>query len=259
APGLDHGGQRHAMTGLLPVLSRLENVFVAIEHGVLFQAATGRIRLRCCTGGAEDSADISPSMELKLCTGRNSSTCGSIILMPCALASKPPKRNSGLSQIRRRQDRCSRSISNASLASASRSSPSEIKSTIAPCPSTRLPHNLLKVCSELAMRVPPAQSSTVEEQLASAWSGSRARSARVTLVSLVPNRNTDTRLRASVMACRKCRNNRVYSLIEPEISSSATIGAGLSIRPSRWISLISPPVRRLARRVRRMSRRRTRG
>ena len=46
------------------------------------------------------------------------------------------------------------------------------------------------------------------------------------------------------MACRKCRNSRVYSLIEPEISSSATIGAGLSIRPSRWISMMSPPVRK---------------
>src|SRR3954447_26539418 len=34
-------------------------------------------------------------------------------------------------------------------------------------PSTRLPHSLLKVCSEVAMRVPPAQSSTVAEQLAS--------------------------------------------------------------------------------------------
>src|SRR6266853_875716 len=51
-----------------------------------------------------------------------------------------------------------------------------------------------------ARRVPPAQSSTVDEQLASASSGSRARKLRVTLVSLVPNRNTETRLRASVMA-----------------------------------------------------------
>src|ERR1700716_137817 len=76
---------------------------------------------------------------------------------------------------------------------------------------------------------------------------------RLTLVSLVPNRNTDTRLRASVMAWRKCRNSRVYSLIEPDISSSATIGAGLSMRPSFWISMISPPVRRLPRSVRRMS------
>src|SRR5947208_12660411 len=187
------------MAGLLPVLSRLENIFVAIEHGSLFQAAE-RIWLIWCGGGADESAAISPSIELKLCTGRNSSTCGSIILMPWALASKPPKRSSGLSQIRRRQERCSRSISNASLASASRSSPSEIRSTIAPWPSTRRPHNLLNECSEVAMRVPPAQSSTDEEHLASASSGSRARKDRVTLVSRVPNKNTDTRLRASVMA-----------------------------------------------------------
>src|SRR6266446_3376995 len=33
APGLDHGRQRHAMTGLLPVLGRFQNVLVAIEHG----------------------------------------------------------------------------------------------------------------------------------------------------------------------------------------------------------------------------------
>src|SRR5712671_6539878 len=121
-----------------------------------------------------------------------------------------------------------------------------------------LPHNLLKVCSEVPMRVPPAQSSTVDEQLARASSGSRARSARVTLLSLVPNRNTETRLRASVMACRKCRNSRVYSLIEPDISSSATIGAGLSIRPNLWISMMSPPVRKDPRRVRRMSSRKPR-
>src|SRR6202021_1388948 len=183
----------------------------------LLQAA-GRIALRWCGGAAADNAAISPSIELKLCTGRNSSTCGSIILIPCALASKPPKRSSGLSQIRRRHDLCSRSISNASLASASRSSPSEINSTMAPCPSTRRPQSLLNVCSEVAIRAPPPQSSTLSEQLARASSGSRARSARVTLVSLVPNRTTETRLRASVMACRKCRNSLVYSLIEPDIS-----------------------------------------
>jgi len=66
---------------------------------------------------------------------------------------------------------------------------------MAPCPSTRRAHNLLNVCNEVAIRVPPAQSSTDEEQLASASSGSRALSARVTLVSRVPNRNTETRLR----------------------------------------------------------------
>ena len=44
---------------------------------------------------------------------------------------------------------------------------------MAPCPSTRRAHNLLKLCSEVAIRVPPAQSSTAGEQLASASSGSR--------------------------------------------------------------------------------------
>ena len=98
------------------------------------------------------------------------------------------------------------------------------------------------------MRVPPAQSSTDGRAARQRLVRDRAaRSARVTLVSRVPNRNTETRLRASVMACRKCRNRRVYSLIEPEISSSATIGAGFSIRPSRWMSMMSPPVRRMPR------------
>ena len=61
--------------------------------------------------------------------------------------------------------------------------------------------------------------------------GSFSLSARVTLVSRVPNRKVCTRLRASVTAWRKCRNSRVYWLIEPEISSSATIGGILVLRP----------------------------
>src|SRR4029077_19143838 len=89
APGLNHRGQRHAVTGLLPVLGGFQDILVAVEHETLFQAAE-RIRLRWCGGSADDKALISPSIELKLCTGRNSSTCGSIILMPWALASKPP-------------------------------------------------------------------------------------------------------------------------------------------------------------------------
>ena len=52
----------------------------------------------------------------RLCTARNSSTCGSMAWTPRARASKPSKRSSGLSQIRRRQDRCSRSISVSSSA-----------------------------------------------------------------------------------------------------------------------------------------------
>src|SRR3978361_2058032 len=158
------------MAGLLPGLGRLQDVFVAVEHLKALSQAADRIRLRWCGGGGADSAAISSPIELKLCTGRNSSTYGSIILMPCALASKPLYRSNGLSQIRRRQDRCSRSISNASFSSESPSSPPEIKSPMAPCPSTRRPHNLLKLCNEVAILGPPAQSSTDEEQLASASS-----------------------------------------------------------------------------------------
>ena len=76
------------------------------------------------------------------------------------------------------------------------------------------------------MRVPPDQSFTSAEQRASASSGSRRRSARVTLVRRVPNRKVETR-RVSPSACRKCRNSRVYSAIEPEMSQSATTGGGL--------------------------------
>ncbi len=50
------------------------------------------------------------------------------------------------------------------------------------------------------MRVPPDQSSTLAEHRLSASSGSFDFSARVTLVSRVPNRNECTRLRASVTA-----------------------------------------------------------
>ena len=99
-------------------------------------------------------------MESRLWIGRNSSTCGTMVRMPLALASKPEKRSSGLSQISRRQERCSRSISKASRSSGSRSSPSVISSTIAPWVSTRRAQSLLKACSEVAMRVPPDQSAT---------------------------------------------------------------------------------------------------
>src|SRR6185503_14524066 len=175
------------------------------------------------------SAWQSCAIESKLWIGRSSSTCGNITLMPRALASKPENRSRGLSQISRRQERCSRSISKPSRSSGSRSSPSVNSSTTAPCVSTRRDHCLLNTASEVAIRVPPDQSSTLAEQAASASSGSFSFSARVTLVSRVPNRKVDARLRASVTACRKCRNRRVYWLIEPEMSSSATTG-GILVR-----------------------------
>ena len=91
------------------------------------------------------------------------------------------------------------------------------------------------------------------EQAASASSGSRSRSARVTLESRVPNRNVCTRFRASVRSCRKCKKMRLYWLIEPEISSSATIGGGFVFGPMKRRSMKSPPPFMLARNVRRMS------
>ena len=103
------------------------------------------------------------------------------------------------------------------------------------------------------MRVPPDQSATLAATAASASSGSRALSARVTLVRRVPNRNVCTRLRASVTAWRKCRKSRVYWLIEPEMSSSATIGGALVRRPRYLRSITAPPAFRLARSVRRRS------
>ena len=87
-----------------------------------------------------------------------------------------------------------------------------MRSTTAPWLRTRRAHCLLKRCSDEAIRVPPDQSATSAEQAASASSGSRWRMARVTLVSRVPNKNVVTRLRASVTACRKCRNKpRVFA------------------------------------------------
>ena len=59
------------------------------------------------------------------------------------------------------------------------------------------------------MRVPPDQSGAVSDTPASATSMSRARNARVTLVSRVPNKNVSTRRRSSVSRCRKCRKMRV--------------------------------------------------
>ena len=102
--------------------------------------------------------------------------------------------------------------------------------------------------------MPPDQSATQAEQAASASSGSLALSARVTLVRRVPNRNEWTRFRASVTAWRKCRNSRVYSPMEPEMSSSATIGGGRVLARPRYLRSISaPPAFMLARNVRRMS------
>ena len=139
APGLDHGGERHAAACLAPVLGRLQDVFVARErlHASPSSSPPGRNRSQICYSMDRRCAawhltrpssarpwspsplptapGTDPSSHSRLWIGRNSSTCGSIALMPLALASKPSNRNSGLSQISRRHDRCSRSISKPSV------------------------------------------------------------------------------------------------------------------------------------------------
>ena len=97
-------------------------------------------------------------------------------------------------------------------------------------PRTAAPHNLLKLCSRVAVRVPrpdPPPTTDARQGLV----GIARRNDRVTFVSRVPNR---TPRRAAGIGDRmeECRNRRVYSLVGPDISSSATIGAGLSMRPS---------------------------
>src|SRR5262249_48025968 len=292
APGLDHGGKRDAAALFAPFLGGLEDVVVARERllhhhspeshprpdpeSVMQNRKLVSLYMDCRVKPGNDeivcyatlsshalgspvgaprpeAAPTRAAIESRLWIGRSSSTCGSIERMPLALASKPEKRNSGLSQISRRLERCRRSISKARLSPPSRSRPSVMSSTIAPWVSTRRAHSLLNALSELAMRVPPDQSGTLKETAASASSGSLCLSARVTLVSLVPNRKVCTRLRASVTACRKWRKSRVYWLIEPEMSSSATIGGALVRGPRYLRSMTAPPALRLPRKVRRMS------
>ena len=77
---------------------------------------------------------------------------------PLALASNPSQRKRGLSQIRRRQLRWSRSASRSRSPASSRSRPSVISKTRAPCPSTRRDHVLLNVSRQAPIRVPPSQS-----------------------------------------------------------------------------------------------------
>ena len=72
---------------------------------------------------------------------------------------KPSQRRSGFSQISRRADRCSRSISRRSRSGSSRSRPSVISSTTAPWPSTRRDQSRLKAWRQAPIRVPPSQSS----------------------------------------------------------------------------------------------------
>src|SRR5690606_19226908 len=128
--------------------------------------------------------DVTRSLsELRECTGRSSSTCGNIARTPFARGSKPSKRSNGFSQISRLHDLARRSVSVPSSAASSRSSPSVMRSTTAPWPSTRRDQRRLNSRSVSPMRVPPDQSLTAAAHSASASSGSRCRIWRVRFVN----------------------------------------------------------------------------
>jgi len=82
-------------------------------------------------------------------------------------------------------------------------------------PEHRRPQSLLKVCSEIAIRVPPAQSSTADEQLASASSGSRARKARVNIGQAGAKQKDRHALACIGNGVQEMQKQPVYSLIEP--------------------------------------------
>ena len=146
------------------------------------------------------------------CEARKLSTCGSKAFTPPARGAKPSQRSSGFSQISLRQDRRSRSASAASLAGSSRSSPSVISTTTAPCPSTRRDQSRLNTRRLSPIRVPPSQSIASRPQAASAASASRCIRWRVTLVSRVPKVKAWTLAQPApfsfAAACRKCSSIR---------------------------------------------------
>jgi hypothetical protein len=129
-----------------------------------------------------------------------------------AFGAKPVQRRSGFSQIRRRQERCRRSASLARSVVSSRSSPSVIRSTTAPCPSTRRDQSRLKAWSDCPIRVPPDQSCACAPAAFRAASTSRARRCRVMLVRRVPKVKAWTRAQPCPLrlatAWTKCRTMR---------------------------------------------------
>ena len=173
----------------------------------------------------------SSAIDSRLWIGRNSSTCGSIVRMPLALASKPAE-----AQQRIEPDQ----------PPAGAVQPVDLERQpvvgIALEPVGDQQHDrALREHAPRPLLVEGVQRGRDARAARPVGTLRRARrqrlvrilapcSARVTLVSRVPNRKVCTRLRASVTAWRKCRNSRVYWLIEPEISSSATIGGGLRAR-----------------------------
>src|SRR5216683_1870795 len=183
------------------------------ERGTLRRCHAAR-RYSC-----EPSSARASSIRLAtLCTGRNSSTCGSIARTPAGRASNPWYRRSGFSQMSFLHDLCRRSISFASPSPTSPSRPSEITSTTAFCPSTLRDHRRLNSRRQLPMRVPPDQSAIASDTPPIATSTSRWRRYRLMLVSRVPKTKLVTRSRSLVIVCRKWRNILEYRFIEPDTS-----------------------------------------
>ena len=76
--------------------------------------------------------------------------------------------------------------------------------------------------------MPPDQSDTAAAARATAASGSRPPSSRVTRVRRVPNTNASTRRRAATHACMYWSSMRAYGSIEPDTSHTSTTGRGFT-------------------------------
>src|SRR5258706_13262896 len=95
--------------------------------------------------------------------------------MPKDLGAKPSYRNNGFSQISRRQDLCSRSISGPRPSPASRSSPSVMNSTTAPWASTRRDQRRLEMAGHWPLGGAAAHASTTPPALSGASAELRER------------------------------------------------------------------------------------
>src|SRR5207248_330890 len=108
----------------------------------------------------EPSKRPSSSSDSRLLAARKSSTSGSAAAMPRVTGSYPSVPFSGLSQISRCAERCSRPSSRRSSVGSPRSQPSETTITTAPWPSIRRAQRWLNSRSASPMRVPPLKSWT---------------------------------------------------------------------------------------------------
>src|SRR5580704_15487522 len=92
APSLDHGRQRNALAGAAP-RRRLFEDFRVIAHLLLLQAARAPIRKSAAALNRGDDGELNTVTKFsrlsRLCTGRNSSTCGNIALIPNDFGSNP--------------------------------------------------------------------------------------------------------------------------------------------------------------------------